>query len=45
VKDHEFRESVNELKKLVDVYASTCQLRAHLAVFLLGFKNKVEDLK
>lgn len=43
MKDHEFREAVNSLKRLVDVYSSTGQLRERLSVFLRGFEQKVKE--
>lgn len=41
MKDHEFREEVNDLHRLVKVYANTQQLRSHLSSFLREFKEKV----
>lgn len=40
MKDHEFREEVNDLKELVLKYAHTQQLRTHLAMFLHQFREK-----
>lgn len=42
MKDHEFREEVNALKKLVLNYANTEQLRSRLADFLQVFKEKCQ---
>lgn len=41
IKDHEFREQVNDLHRLVKVYANTQQLRSQLSSFLREFKEKV----
>lgn len=40
MKDHEFREEVNDLYRLVKVYANTQQLRSNLSGFLREFKEK-----
>ena len=40
MKDHEFRESVNELKRLVDVHGRTMHLRDVLSRFLMQFREK-----
>ena len=45
MKDHEFREQVNELKELVLKFKDTQQLRSRLAIFLSEFKDKVEKHK
>lgn len=45
MKDHEFREQVNELKELVLKFKDTQQLRSRLATFLSDFKNQVEETK
>lgn len=42
MKDHDFREEVNALKKLVLNYANTEQLRSRLADFLQAFKEKCQ---
>lgn len=42
MKDHEFREQVNDLKRLVDTYKDTMQLRERLSMFLEQFKEKCE---
>jgi hypothetical protein len=42
MKDHEFREQVNELLELVKTYGHTQQLRTHLRSFLYQFKEKCE---
>lgn len=42
MKDHVFREQVNDLKWLVDVYGDTQQLRSRLSEFLTQFKDKVQ---
>ena len=41
MKDHEFREQVNELKELVLKFKDTQQLRSQLATFLSDFKSEV----
>lgn len=41
MKDHVFREQVNDLKWLVEVYGDTQQLRSRLSEFLTQFKDKV----
>lgn len=43
MKDHEFREAVNEAVRLCKVYGQTDQLRAHIAIFLANFKEEVEN--
>jgi len=40
MKDHEFRDQVNELLILTRTYGHTQQLRTHLRSFLLNFKDK-----
>lgn len=45
MKDHEFREQVNELKELVLKFKDTQQLRSRLATFLSNFKKQVEETK
>lgn len=40
MKDHEFREQVNDLKRLVDTFKGTDQLRSQLALFLRKFREK-----
>lgn len=40
MKDHEFREHVNNLKRLCDTFKGTDQLRSQLALFLKQFKEK-----
>lgn len=40
MKDHEFREQVNDLKRLCDTFKGTDQLRSQLALFLKQFKEK-----
>jgi outer membrane receptor for ferrienterochelin and colicin len=45
MKDHEFREQVNELKELVLKFKDTQQLRSRLTTFLSDFKKKVEETK
>ena len=45
MKDHEFREQVNELKELVLKFKDTQQLRSRLATFLSDFKSEVEKHK
>lgn len=40
MKDHEFREQVNNLKRLCDTFKGTDQLRSQLALFLKQFKEK-----
>lgn len=42
MKDHEFRDQVNELKELVLKYKDTQQLRTHLRTFLYNFKEKCQ---
>lgn len=42
MKDHEFRDQVNELLILTRTYGHTQQLRTHLRSFLLNFKEKCE---
>lgn len=42
MKDHEFREAVNDLRDLVIEYKDTAQLRARLSTFLKEFKESVE---
>jgi hypothetical protein len=42
MKDHEFREQVNDLKRLCDTFKGTDQLRSQLALFLKQFKEKCE---
>lgn len=42
MKDHEFRDQVNELKEFVLKYKDTQQLRTHLRTFLHNFKEKCE---
>lgn len=43
MKDHEFRQEVNDLKELVLTFKDTQQLRERLRMFLTEFKNKVEN--
>ena len=43
MKDHEFREEVNNLKELVLKYKDTQQLRSRLSTFLTDFKKKVNN--
>lgn len=43
MKDHEFRQEVNDLKELVLTFKDTQQLRERLRMFLTEFKKKVED--
>jgi hypothetical protein len=43
MKDHEFREQVNELLELVKTYGHTQQLRTHLRTFLYQFKEKAYE--
>lgn len=43
MKDHEFREEVNNLKELVLKYKETQQLRERLSSFLKDFKKKVNN--
>lgn len=43
MKDHEFRQEVNDLKQLVLTFKDTQQLRERLRVFLAEFKKKVES--
>jgi hypothetical protein len=45
MKDHEFREQVNDLKELVIKYGHTQQLRAQLSAFLSQFQNQCEKSK
>lgn len=45
MKDHEFREQVNELKELVLKFKDTQQLRSRLVIFLSDFKKQVEETK
>ena len=45
MKDHEFREQVNELKELVLKFKDTQQLRSRLSTFLSDFKKQVEETK
>lgn len=45
MKDHEFREQVNELKELVLKFKDTQQLRSRLATSLSHFKKQVEETK
>lgn len=45
MKDHEFREQVNQLKELVLKFKDTQQLRSRLATFLFDFKAEVEKHK
>jgi hypothetical protein len=45
MKDHEFREQVNELKELVLKFKDTQQLRSRLSTFLSEFKVEVEKHK
>lgn len=45
MKDHEFREQVNEFKELVLRFKDTQQLRSRLAIFLDCFKKQVEETK
>lgn len=40
MKDHEFRECVNDLRELVLEYGKASQLRSRLSTFLQEFKNK-----
>lgn len=40
MKDHEFREQVNDLKRLCDTFKGTAQLRSRLSLFLKQFKEK-----
>lgn len=42
MKEHEFRDQVNELKELVMLYKDTQQLRERLRIFLQTFRDKVE---
>jgi hypothetical protein len=42
MKDHEFREQVNDLKRLVDTYKNTMQIRERLSMFLQQFKEKCQ---
>lgn len=42
MKDHEFAQSVNELREICKSYGSTEQLRARLAVFLQDFREKIQ---
>lgn len=42
MKDHEFRQEVNDLKELVLTFKDTQQLRERLRMFLTEFKKKVE---
>lgn len=41
MKDHEFREAVNDLHRIVKVYGTTQQLRSQLSSFLHQFKDEV----
>lgn len=41
MKDHEFAQSVNELREICKAYGSTEQLRARLAIFLQDFREKM----
>lgn len=43
MKDHEFRQEVNDLKELVLTFKDTQQLRERLRMFLTDFKKKVES--
>lgn len=43
MKDHEFRQEVNDLKELVLTFKDTQQLRERLRIFLTEFKKKVES--
>jgi hypothetical protein len=43
MKDHEFRQEVNDLKELVLTFKDTQQLRERLRMFLTEFKKKVEN--
>lgn len=43
MKDHEFRQEVNDLKALVLTFKDTQQLRERLRLFLTEFKKKVEE--
>jgi hypothetical protein len=43
MKDHEFRQEVNDLKELVLTFKDTQQLRERLRMFLSEFKKKVES--
>lgn len=43
MKDHEFREEVNNLKDLVLKYKDTQQLRSRLSAFLIDFEKKVNN--
>ena len=43
MKDHEFRQEVNDLKELVLTFKDTQQLRERLRMFLTEFKKKVES--
>ena len=40
MKDHEFREQVNDLKRLVDAHGKTMHLRDTLSRFLMQFREK-----
>lgn len=40
MKDHEFRESVSELRDIAIMYSNTGQLRARLSEFLSQFRDK-----
>ena len=42
MKDHVFREEVNDLHRIVKVYGNTQQLRSQLSSFLHHFKECVE---
>lgn len=42
MKDHVFREEVNDLHRLVKVYGNTQQLRSQLSAFLRQFKESLE---
>lgn len=41
MKDHVFREAVNDLHRIVKVYGSTQQLRSQLSAFLQQFKDEL----
>lgn len=45
MKDHEFREQVNQLKELVLKFKDTQQLRSRLATFLSEFRKQVGETK
>lgn len=42
MKDHIFREEVNDLHRIVKVYGNTQQLRSQLTAFLRQFKENLE---